>query len=68
MPSGTHLTLEDRDHILRLAGLVNPDGSWALTKVDISLRVGVHPITVDRVLRVAAVKWGKEHAWTADSH
>lgn len=66
MPSGTHLTIEDEARILRLAGLTNPDGTYALTYLDISERLGIHQITVSVVVRKAAVKWGKRCQWKAD--
>lgn len=63
MTSGEHLTLEEKDAVLRMASLKNPDGSWALTYQDIADRLRLHPITVSRIVRSAAVKWGKLHRW-----
>lgn len=63
MPSGCYLTVEDRDRILKLAGLRNPDGSWAMTYRDIGEKMKINPITVSCVIRLAGVKWGQEHAW-----
>jgi len=62
------LSLDDRDRILRLLGEENPDGSYALTKLDVAERVKVHVLTVERVMREAATKWGRRHGWNARSY
>ena len=62
------LSLDDRDRILRLLGEENPDGSWALKPEHIAKRVKLHVLTVENVIRTAAVRWGKQHQWNARSY
>jgi hypothetical protein len=63
MGSGTRITQEQVDAILRLAGEKNADDDWALTYEQIAERVSVHPRTIYRVVRQAAVRWGQLTAW-----
>jgi hypothetical protein len=67
MPSGTHLTIEDRDRILKLAGLRDSDGGFKLAYSQIAQLCGIHAETVSAVIRMAAVKWGQEHAYHESS-
>ena len=63
MTSGKHLTLEDRDRILRLAGSRTDDGGWRWSYCQIAERCDVHAETVSAVVRLAAAKWWQEHRW-----
>ena len=51
MPSGRHLTAEDKLRIMRLASQRTGDGRWTLTIQEIAERLGLHRETVRRVIR-----------------
>jgi len=63
MPSGTKLTEQQVDAILRLAGEQDMDGEWLLSYAEVAKRVGLSHRTVERVIRRSAVKLGYMTAW-----
>ena len=52
--SGTRVTRDDRARVLKLAAEKNLDGHWKLSKAEIARVTGLHPKTVDAILREEA--------------
>lgn len=65
MPSGKRLTQEQVDAILRLAGEEDTPGHWRLTYSQIGAQLTIHRCTVYRVIRRAAVSYGRKFSWRA---
>lgn len=61
MGSGRKLTREQVSRILRLAGQTDADGGYRLTYQQIATTLELHRRTVSRVIRRAAVEWGRCH-------
>lgn len=62
--SGRKLTKDQVVRILRLAGETKEDGGYRLTYQQIAGELELHRRTVSRVIRRAAVDWGRCHGWT----
>ena len=65
MTSGRKLTDELVSEILRLAGERDEGGRYRRSYVSIAETLDLHPRTVSRQIRLAAVAWGKHMAWRA---
>jgi DNA invertase Pin-like site-specific DNA recombinase len=63
MPSGYRLTEQQVDRILKLAGELDSDGQWLLSYSAIAKRLDLHRHTIEHVIRLSAVNWGKHTAW-----
>lgn len=67
MPSGTKLTQEQIDAILRLVGELTDEDCWRHSYREIARRVAIDERTVRRVVRLSAAKLGRLTAWHDDA-
>lgn len=65
MTSGHHLTQEQVDEILRLAGLQREGGEWLLTYQRIAEELNIDHRTVSECVRRAAAAYGILTRWHA---
>jgi DNA invertase Pin-like site-specific DNA recombinase len=63
MPSGTRLTEQQVDRILKLAGERTSTNDWRLSYREIARRLDLHRHTVENTIREAAVNWGDYTRW-----
>jgi predicted transcriptional regulator len=63
MPSGTRLTLEQFDKILKLAGAKTEESRWRYSYSEIARRMHINERTVREVIRFAAAKFGEHAGW-----